>query len=1160
MGATELILDDVALDDKWERKEGRIFLSGVQALVRLLIEQRQRDIAAGLNTAGFVSGYRGSPLGTLDTVLWREQRRLTEQQIVFQPGLNEDLAATSLWGTQQVDFGGASKVDGVFGMWYGKGPGVDRSLDPLKHANLAGASPYGGVIAVAGDDHISQSSTLAHQSEQTFIAAMIPVLNPSSVQDYLDFGALGYALSRFSGCWVGFKAVAETVESTASIVVDPSRLKLQAPSDFVAPPDGLHIRWPDMPLAAEARLHGPRMQAVAAFARANKIDRLVSNPRTARLGVVSTGKSYLDVKQALIELGIDRRVEDLGVRVYKVGMSWPLEAEGVRRFADGLDEILVVEEKQGLIENQLKDILYNMPADKRPRVVGKKDEAGAPLLRSEGQLGANDVACALLARMKFLGFSDPSLEQNAARLALSEERIVAPGSSQFRMPIFCSGCPHNTSTRVPAGSRALAGIGCHSIASLGPKPRAGAYTQMGGEGANWIGQAPFSKDKHVFQNLGDGTYAHSGLIAIRAAVAAGVNITYKILYNDAVAMTGGQPAEGQFTVSDIVDQVLAEHVAKVVVVSDDPERQASAGYSRQVEVKHRDDLDEVQRTLRDIPGATILIYEQTCAAEKRRRRKRGLMPDPPRRVFINEEVCEGCGDCSDASNCVSVTPIETELGRKRAIDQSTCNKDYSCVKGFCPSFVIVDGGEWKGAKAGKTIAPNDPLECPSPLSKPSLDRPYNILVAGIGGTGIVTVGALLGMAAHIEGKGCTISDVTGLSQKGGAVTSHVRIAASPDDLHSVKIAPGAANLLLGYDQVVSTSADILSRLEHGVTKAVVNKYVAPTALFVQNPDIDFEHESMRKSLCDQIGDDGVDFLDAARRATALLGDSIASNLFMLGFAFQKGLVPLSAESIERAIQLNGAAVKMNLRAFSWGRVQANAPEKIDAIVGANDRHEPLSGLDSLIKRRYDMLVSYQNKAYADRFLKTVNAVRVKEESEAWMTADFTAAVIKSLYKLMAYKDEYEVARLYVDTSFRQKIASQYEGSYSLKFSFAPPLFAQRDPATGRLKKHLYGGWMFWALKVLSFGKVLRGTKLDPFGYLKDRKTERGLIAEYEGRVAQLLRDMNASNYALAREIAALPMSVKGFGHVKDRTIDNMWKEEAALMEAFYCGGAKKAAA
>src|SRR5216684_2143284 len=927
----------VTLDDKYTLPSGRIYLSGVQALVRLPMLQHQRDQAAGLNTGGFISGYRGSPLGVYDNALWQARRFLEQHNIQFQPGINEDLAATAVWGSQQVNLFPQATVDGVFALWYGKGPGVDRSTDALKHANAAGTSPHGGVIAIAGDDHGCQSSTLAHQSEHIFEAAMIPILNPSTVQEYLDFGLYGFALSRYSGCWVGFKAIAETVESSASVYADPHRVEI------VLPPGGLNIRWPDPPLDAERRLHGPKMAAVAAFVRANKLDRLEIDPRAARLGIITTGKAYLDVRQALADLGLDdKAAAALGIRLYKVGLTWPLEASGARRFAEGLKDVLVVEEKRGFIEDQLVRLLYNVEASRRPSVVGKEDESGAPLLPSPGELTPTQVAHAIALRLKRLGEDSPQLNQRLARLQSFERMSEAPLPKTQRTPFFCSGCPHNTSTRVPEGSRAMAGIGCHYMATWIPARNTMTATHMGGEGANWIGQAPFTKESHVFQNLGDGTYSHSGLLAIRAAAAAGVNITYKILYNDAVAMTGGQPLEGQLTVPQITQQVASEGAKRIVVVTDEPDKYpADAGFAAGVEIRHRDELDAVQRELREMPGLTIIVYDQTCAAEKRRRRKRGQFPDPPKRVFINEAVCEGCGDCSEKSNCVSVKPVETEFGRKRTIDQSNCNKDFSCLKGFCPSFVTVHGGSLRKLRRPVVAGAQDPFaELPVPRRRP-LVGPYGILVTGIGGTGVITVGALLGMAAHLEGKGCTVLDFTGMSQKNGAVMSHVRLAPRPDDLHAVRVAAGGADLLLGCDMVVAASPTALSRVEHGITRAIVNSYLAPTAAFVVNPDIDFETAAMRRALRRAAGEQNTDFIDGTAIATALMGDSIATNLFMLGYAFQQGLIPLSLEVIERAIELNGVAIETNKRTFAWGRLAAHDRAKVEALAGpAMVRSEP----------------------------------------------------------------------------------------------------------------------------------------------------------------------------------------------------------------------------
>ncbi|TRW18312.1 indolepyruvate ferredoxin oxidoreductase family protein [Glacieibacterium frigidum] len=1132
-------LREVALDDKYTLASGQVYLSGVQALVRLLIDQRQRDRRQGLNTGGFVSGYRGSPLGGLDHELWRAARHLEGSDVVFSPGVNEELAATAVWGTQQVGTFGGATVDGVFSLWYAKGPGVDRSLDALKHANLAGTARHGGVLAVAGDDHISQSSTLAHQSDQTFIAAMIPILNPSSVQEYLDYGMLGIAMSRFSGCWVGFKALAETVESSASISVDPDALAIVMPSDFPAPPGGLHLRWPDPPLAAEARLHGPKMDAVAAFARANALDRIVVGGGRARFGIITTGKSYLDVAQALIELGIDRRSDELGVRVYKVGMSWPLESEGALRFADGLDEILVVEEKQGLIEAQLTHLLYNLPAGRRPRIHGKRNDAGGILLQSESQLSASGVAIAIAKRLAAMAAIDAPIAQRLARIeAFATQPAPAPGALA-RTPVFCSGCPHSSSTKVPQGSRAHAGIGCHGIATLLPDRATAGFTQMGGEGTNWIGQAPFSTDAHIFQNLGDGTYTHSGLLAIRAAAAAGVNITYKILYNDAVAMTGGQPAEGQFSVAQVVRQVQAEGVARVDVVSDNPDWHRRSDLPADVKVHHRDDLDAVQRTLRDVPGTTILVYEQTCATEKRRRRKRGTLADPAVRVFINPDVCEGCGDCSEASSCVSVVPLDTDLGRKRAIAQSSCNKDLSCTKGFCPSFIVVEGGTLRGTR--RTGVAAEPPEVPEPATRP-LNRPYNILVAGVGGTGVVTIGALLGMAAHIEGRGCTVSDFTGLAQKGGAVTSHVRLAPRPDDLHAVRIAPGNVDLMLAYDPIVATAPEALATLEDGVSHVIANDHVIPTGAFLGQPDLDLGRRPMLARLEALVGGK-LSVIDAARRAEALVGDAIGANAFMLGFAFQRGLIPLSLDAIERAVILNGAAVGMNRAAFAWGRAEAHDPAAVARAVDAPANLPPQAETaQGVIDHRADLLGRYQDAAYAARFRALAETARAAENVAVPGSERFTIAVAKSLAKLMAYKDEYEVARLHVESGFQSGVLAQFEGTPRISYSFAPPLFARRDPATGELRKQRFGPWMTPLLKLLAKGRRLRGTPFDPFGGMTDRRLERRMIEDYIAEVETLAARLRPDTLDTATAIAALPLRIRGYGHVKDRN------HAAALLE------------
>src|SRR5437667_5767122 len=929
-GATAL--RNVTLDDKYELESGRVYLTGVQALVRLLMLQRQRDALARLNTAGFVSGYRGSPLGGLDIALWGAEKFLQRAQIKFQPGLNEDLAATAIWGSQQVNLYPSATYDGVFAMWYGKGPGVDRCGDVFSKANFAGSSKYGGVLVLAGDDHAAKSSTIPHQSDHQFSAAMMPVLYPSSVQEIIDLGLHGWAMSRYSGCWVGFKCVSDTVESSASVYIDPERVKIVIPDDFPLPPDGVHIRWPDAFLATEARMQDYKIYAALHYCRVNKLNRIVSDSPNPRLGIITSGKSYLDVRQALADLGItEADAAEIGIRVFKVAMPWPLEPETVRHFAEGLEEILVVEEKRQIVEYQLKEQLYNWRTDVRPRVVGKFDETGEwvrPhgdwLLPAAAELRPAMIARVIAQRIERLELQPRTMEKLRARvdwINAKETALSKPKITLNRVPYFCSGCPHNTSTKVPEGSRATAGIGCHVMAIWMDRSTS-TFTHMGGEGVPWIGQAPFTSTKHMFANLGDGTYYHSGILAIRAAIAANVNITYKILYNDAVAMTGGQPVDGPISPALIAQQCAAEGVKKVVVVSDEPSKYPSGYFASGIEIHHRDQLDRVQRTLRDTPGCTILLYDQTCAAEKRRRRKRGKYPDPAKRVVINELVCEGCGDCGIKSNCVSVAPVETEFGRKRTIDQSSCNKDYSCVKGFCPSFVTVEGGSLRKPKKADAA---DFSRLPALPAIASTAEPYGILVTGIGGTGVVTIGALLGMAAHLEGKGVSVLDMTGLAQKNGSVVSHVRIADAPEQLHATRIAAGEAKLVLACDILTGVGHEALAKMQKGVTKAVVNTALVMPAQFTRDPDLKFPTGSMEQEIKDAVAPGDAEFLDGAKLATGLMGDSIATNLFMVGYAYQRGLLPVGEASILRAIELNGAAVEANKQSFNWGRLAAIQP-------------------------------------------------------------------------------------------------------------------------------------------------------------------------------------------------------------------------------------------
>ena len=1164
---------DISLDDKYTLERGRAFITGTQALIRLPMQQRMRDARAGLNTAGFITGYRGSPLGSVDQTAMKAKKHLEAQHVRFHPGVNEDLAATSIWGSQQVNLFEGALYDGVFGMWYGKGPGVDRCGDVFKHANMAGTSRHGGVLVLAGDDHAAKSSTTAHQSEHILKACGIPVLYPSSVQEYLDYGLHGWAMSRYTGLWVSMKCVTDIVESGASVDLDPDRVRIVLPEDFDLPPGGLNIRWPDAVLEQEARMNNYKWYAALAYARVNKLNRIVWDSPRAKIGIITAGKSYLDTRQALADLGIDEQVaRDIGIRLYKVGMTWPLEAEGVREFAQGLEEILVVEEKRQILEYALKEELYNWRDDVRPRVVGKFDDTGEWssnrheghgnwLLPATYELNPAQIARAIASRVSRYFAGHPIEARVRERIAFLEAKeavlkVSAPDPSKDRIPHFCSGCPHNTSTKVPEGSRALAGIGCHYMALWMDRETA-TFTHMGAEGATWIGAAPFTSEKHVFANLGDGTYFHSGLLAIRAAVAGKVNITYKILYNDAVAMTGGQNVDGPLDPAMISRQIAAEGVSPIIVVTDDPEKYPAAiDWAPGVTIRHRSELDAVQRELRDKPGVSAMIYDQTCASEKRRRRKRNEYPDPAKRVVINEAVCEGCGDCSVQSNCLSVEPLETEFGRKRQINQSSCNKDYSCVNGFCPSFVTVEGGKLKKPKKAvvepaKAAAPaQDSL--PSP-ALPATREPYGILVTGIGGTGVVTVGQILAMAAHVEGKGCSVLDMSGLAQKGGPVLSHVRLADSPDQLFSTRVGTGAADLVIGCDEIVTAGRDALSRMSEGRTHAVINATGTPTAAFVRNPDWQFPEAGAQQDIQRACGAGRAEFVDAGRIATALMGDSIATNLFMLGYAWQKGWVPLAEASILKAITLNGVSVDFNTQAFVWGRTAANDLASVEKVARASAPAQVIEfkrspALDDVIARRVAFLTGYQNPAYARQYSDFVAQVRQAESAvvEAGKPLRLTETVARYYFKLMAYKDEYEVARLHADPAFTAKIAGMFEGDYKVKFHMAPPLLAKRDHQ-GHLVKREFGPWMMGAFRLLSRLRGLRGSALDVFGYTAERRTERALIAHYRDTLASLLPRLSAANLPQMIALAAIPEDIRGYGHVKERHLKAAREKEAALL-------------
>lgn len=1141
----------VTLDDKYEKRDGRVFLTGIHALVRLPMVQRQRDKAAGLDTAGFISGYRGSPLGVYDQELTRAKRFLDAHDVRFEPGINEDLAATAVWGTQQLHLSDKATKDGVFGIWYGKGPGVDRSMDVLKHANAAGSAPFGGVLALGGDDHGAKSSTLPHQSDHNFMAAFMPLLYPSGVHEFVEYGLLGLAMSRYSGCWIGFKAVTDTVESSATVDLAREAREIILPEDFDMPEGGVSIRWPDAWREQDRRLQRYKGFAAIAFARANKIDKVIWDSPNPRFGIISSGKSYQDVRQALYELGIDEeRASEIGLRLYKVGMPWPLEPEGARHFCEGLEEVLVVEEKREMIEHQLKWQLFNWREEVRPTVVGKHDENDQWLLPPENELTVGLIAHVIAERLA-RHYESETIRTKLDYFRAREIKLADFTAPIDRTPYFCSGCPHNTSTKVPEGSRATAGIGCH-IMAMNMDRNTETFTQMGGEGAPWIGQACFTEEEHIFVNLGDGTYQHSGLLAIRAAVSAGVNVTYKILYNDAVAMTGGQAVDGGLTVEDIVRQTLAEGVKNVSVVAEDPSRFAAGALPKEATLYDRAEFDNLQKRYRELPGCSVIVFDQTCAAEKRRRRKRGLMEEPDQRIFINAAVCEGCGDCSIQSNCLSVEPLETEFGRKRTINQSTCNKDYSCLKGFCPSFVTVEGGELRSIGVDSDFSKLGNLPAPKLAS---LDHDYNILVTGIGGTGVLTIGALLGMAAHLEGKECLVADMTGLAQKGGAVMSHVRIGESLDTLRSPRIVTGGADLLLACDSVVAASASAADILSPERTTAIVNTDLTPVSDFIRRKNINFQDTAIRKTIRDNARGGEVWEIPAAHVAQAVTGDSIMTNITMLGYAVQKGMIPLGLAAIKEAIRLNGVAVERNILALNLGRALAHDEGFAEGVLKQRRGEiETLSEtLEEVIERRARRLTNYQGKAYAKRYMSLVDRVRVADEVDGRTEFRLTEAVARNYAKLLAYKDEYEVARLYTNGEFAAAIERQFTGDPSFKIHLSPPFMSGIDPATGRPKKRAFGPWVMKLFKLLASLRWLRGTPLDPFGYAPERKMERALISAYEDRIKWLLHDLRDQNYELAIEIAGVPDMIRGFGPVKDENIEKAKARDEELA-AQYSGG------
>ena len=1149
MTVAPLALRKLSLDDKYALDTTRAYMTGIEALVRLPMLQHQRDLERGLNTAGFISGYRGSPLGGLDQSLWQARQWLDEHNIVFQPGINEDLAATAVWGSQQVNLFAGARYDGVFGMWYGKGPGVDRSMDVIRHANAFGTSKYGGVLAVAGDDHAAKSSTLPHQSEHMFIGASIPVLNPANVQEVLDLGIMGWELSRYCGTWVALKAITENMDSAISAEIDPGRVRIVMPESFQLPEDGVHGRWPDTALEQERRLNKFKIYAAREFARVNGLNPIVLDSDQARLGIITTGKAYLDVMQALEDLGIDEdKARRIGLRVLKVGMSWPLEPIATHEFAEGLEEILVVEEKRSIIEDQLTGQLYNWPVDKRPRVVGEFDEQGQDLVTNLSELTPATVARVIAARIARF-YQDETIAQRLEFYRHKEAILNANKLSAKRLPHYCSGCPHSQSTRIPEGSRALGGIGCHYMGIWEEGDRkAETFTQMGGEGATWIGQAPFTDTQHVFQNLGDGTYFHSGILAIRQAVAAKVNITYKILYNDAVAMTGGQAIDGSLTVAQLIQQLRGEGVQRIALLSDDPARHRGLEQQPGLSIGHRDELLPIQESLRETPGCTVLIFEQTCAAEKRRRRKRGLLEEPQEKVFINAEVCEGCGDCSVESNCLSVLPLETELGRKREIDQSACNKDYSCLRGFCPSFVTVKGARVR--KSHVSLQSSDFGDLPVAQPAPVQDRPWNIVVTGVGGTGVLTIASLIAMAAHIEGKGCAIMNQTGLAQKFGAVVSHVRIGANQDAIKAVRIAAGDADLLLGCDLVVSAGEEAIAKLNKQRSHAVINDFAAATADLVSNPEAQLPVTSMKELICAEAMPGSSHFIESNKLAVKLLGDSIASNMFLLGYALQKGLIPVSEAALRQAIELNAVAVKFNLDAFAWGQRAAMDKQRVAQAAGLEQRFQRLDSLDEILADRVSRLTEYQNEHYGQRYRERIAHLAEVEQSLAPQQEQrLSKAAARSLFKLMAIKDEYEVARLYSDGNFRKKLEAQFEGDFTLEFHLAPPLMARRDSA-GKLRKRRFPGITMKLFALLARLRGLRGTVLDVFAWQKERQQEREVLAQFEALLQEISENLSADNYEAALQLCLLQEDIRGYGHIKLRNIAQVRVRQERLLKQF----------
>ena len=1128
---------NISLNDRFDLSKSPVLLNGTQALVRLMLAQKERDRAAGFDTAGLVTGYRGSPLGAVDQQMNRAARALADHDVTFQYGLNEDLAATALWGSQQAELRGQGKFDGVYGLWYGKGPGVDRSGDVVRHANMAGTSALGGVLMAMGDDHTGESSTVLHQSEWALMDAYLPIVSPAGVQEILDYGAYGIALSRFSGLWVGLKTMKDTIEVTSVVDGDPHRMKLVTPA-FDMPEGGLNIRLTDTPTAQEARMIDYKRFAAEAFSHANKIDKRMWGKPGAKIGIVAAGKNWLDLMHAMSVLNIDEaEAERLGITTYKIGQTFPLDMKGFNDWAEGLDLIIVVEEKRKLIEVQIKEAIFD---DRRGRRVYGWYKGGAGMMGREELFPTRGALDPVLIASK-LGeiFVEEGRETEGIRAGMRamDDARRADNAEEIatRTPYFCSGCPHNSSTKIPEGSRAYAGIGCHYMVQWMGRETLG-FTHMGGEGANWIGEAPFSKTEHVFQNIGDGTYNHSGIQAIRAAQAAGTNITYKILFNDAVAMTGGQGNEGDLSADRIAREVQAMGVENLAVVYDAKEDIDRGDFPLGLEFFERAELMDVQKRFRELPGVSVIIYVQTCAAEKRRRRKRGTFPDPDQRVFINTDICEGCGDCGVQSNCISIVPMETELGRKRAIDQSSCNKDFSCLKGFCPSFVTISGGQLKKTEAVEIDLPH----LPEP-ELPAIDDTYNIVLTGVGGTGVVTIGAGIAMAAHIDGKAAGMMEMAGLAQKGGAVHIHVRIGEKPDDISAIRVATGECDALIGGDLIVSAGAKTLGLTRTGKTGAVVNSHEITTGDFTRNADFRIPGDQLKLALEARLREK-LQLVDASALSEALLGDTIFSNQMLCGAAWQMGLIPLSRDAFMQAIELNGQAVQRNQRAFDLGRWAVLHPEEAAEILERKIVELPKT-LEEKIAFRAENLTAYQGKRLAKRYRKLVDGIEDEGLREA---------VARGYHKLLAYKDEYEVARLLLET--RDKAGAEFEGDFSMNFHLSPPILGGKDH-DGRPMKRRFSERNLWLFRLLARMKRLRGTPLDVFGYSAERRMERALIRQYEMDLKTVLPKLTPETREAIIALASLPREIRGFGPVKVANEAKAAKRREELLEVIRQGGA-----